>query len=66
MPRPAAAGDSLFTDYTFGLWNDEDPPQLVSFAKAYSGLDDAEILELDRWIRRNTVQRFRACPVCEL
>ncbi|AII45172.1 hypothetical protein KR49_01665 [Synechococcus sp. KORDI-49] len=49
---------NLFTDYTFGLWNDEDPPQLVSFAKAYSGLDDAEILELDRWIRRNTVQRF--------
>ena len=49
---------NLFTDYTFGLWNDEDPPQLVSFAKAYSGLNDAEILELDRWIRRNTVQRF--------
>ena len=30
----------------------------MSFAKAYSGLNDAEILELDRWIRRNTLQRF--------
>ena len=49
---------NLFTDYTFGLWTDGDGPQLVSFAKAYSGLNDAEILELDRWIRRNTLQRF--------
>ena len=49
---------NLFTDYTFGLWTDGDEPQLVSFAKAYSGLNDTEILELDRWIRRNTLQRF--------
>ena len=49
---------NLFTDYTFGLWNEEEPPQLVTFAKAYSGLNDEEILELDRWIRRNTLQRF--------
>ena len=49
---------NLFTDYTFGIWGDGDPPVLVSFAKAYSGLNDAEILELDRWIRRNTLQRF--------
>ena len=27
-------------------------------AKAYSGLDDAEILKLDRWIRANTLERF--------
>ncbi|MCB4399019.1 ATP-dependent DNA ligase [Synechococcus sp. MU1625] len=49
---------NLFTDYTFGLWTNTAEPQLVTFAKAYSGLNDAEILELDRWIRRNTVQRF--------
>ena len=49
---------NLFTDYTFGLWSNAEEPQLVSFAKAYSGLNDAEILELDRWIRRNTLQRF--------
>ena len=47
---------NLFTDYTFGLWNGEGV--LVSFAKAYSGLDDGEILELDRWIRSHTTERF--------
>ena len=49
---------NLFTDYTFGLWSDAKEPQLVTFAKAYSGLSDKEILELDRWIRRNTKERF--------
>ncbi|MBM5816423.1 MAG: ATP-dependent DNA ligase [Cyanobacteria bacterium K_Offshore_surface_m2_239] len=34
------------------------PPRLVTFAKAYSGLDDQEILRLDQWIRRHTLQRF--------
>lgn len=34
------------------------PRQLVTFAKAYSGLDDAEITALDRWIRRHTTERF--------
>jgi len=46
---------TLFTDYTFGLW---DGDTLVPVAKAYSGLDDREILELDRWIRANTLERF--------
>ncbi len=46
---------SLFTDYTFAVWKDR---ELVPFAKAYSGLSDAEIAELDRWIRRHTVERF--------
>ena len=47
---------NLFTDYTFGLWNAEG--KLVSFAKAYSGLNDAEITALDRWIRSHTSERF--------
>ena len=47
---------NLFTDYTFGLWDGEG--QLVSFAKAYSGLDDGEITALDRWIRSHTSERF--------
>jgi len=47
---------NLFTDYTFGLWNAD--RQLVTFAKAYSGLADSEILELDRWIRSHTSERF--------
>jgi DNA ligase 1 len=46
---------SLHTDYTFAVWDDG---VLVPFAKAYSGLADAEIRELDRWIRANTVEKF--------
>lgn len=46
---------TLYTDYTFGLW---DGDALVPVAKAYSGLDDQEILALDRWIRANTLERF--------
>lgn len=45
----------LFTDYTFAVWHEG---ALVSVAKAYTGLDDAEIRELDAWIRRHTVERF--------
>lgn len=46
---------TLYTDYTFALW---DGDRLVPVAKAYSGLDDREILKLDRWIRANTLERF--------
>ena len=46
----------------FALWDRQsertEDQQLVTFAKAYSGLNDAEILELDRWIRRHTHERF--------
>jgi DNA ligase 1 len=46
---------SLLTDYTFGLW---DHGELVPVAKAYSGLTNEEIAELDRWLRQHTVERF--------
>ena len=46
---------TLYTDYTFALW---DGDQLLPVAKAYSGLDDAEIARLDRWIRAHTLERF--------
>ncbi|HEX2571726.1 MAG TPA: ATP-dependent DNA ligase [Polyangia bacterium] len=46
---------SLFTDYTFAVWRGS---ELVPVAKAYSGLDNAEIAELDRWIRGHTRERF--------
>ncbi len=46
---------NLYTDYTFSVWNDD---TLVPIAKAYSGLDNKEIAELDKWIRKNTVERF--------
>jgi len=45
----------LHTDYTFAV---RDGEALVPFAKAYSGLTDAEIRELDVWIRRNTTEKF--------
>ncbi|MGB3591740.1 MAG: ATP-dependent DNA ligase [Nonlabens sp.] len=46
---------NLYTDYTFGLW---DNGELVTFAKAYSGLTDAEFRKVDAWIKRNTLERF--------
>ena len=46
---------SLLTDYTFGVW---DQGELVPIAKAYSGLSNDEIAEMDRWIRRHTQERF--------
>jgi DNA ligase 1 len=46
---------SLFTDYTFGVW---DNGTLVPFAKAYSGLTDEEIHKVDAFVRRNTVEKF--------
>ncbi|MDT0605879.1 ATP-dependent DNA ligase [Croceitalea rosinachiae] len=51
---------NLFTDYTFALWkeNDEGKKELVTFAKAYSGLTDEEFKEVDAWIKKNTLERF--------
>ena len=46
---------NLYTDYTFAVWNDG---QLVPFTKAYSGLTDDELREVDRWIKQNTIERF--------
>ncbi len=46
---------SLFTDYTFAVW---DNGELVPFAKAYSGLTDAEVRQVDAFVRRNTIEKF--------
>ncbi len=46
---------SLFTDYTFGVWDGE---ELVPFAKAYSGLTDDEIRQVDAFVRNNTLEKF--------
>jgi DNA ligase-1 len=46
---------SLFTDYTFGVW---DQGELVPFAKAYSGLTDDEIRQVDAFVRNNTLEKF--------
>ena len=46
---------SFYSDYTFGLWRDE---ELVPIGKAYSGFTDAELATLDRWIRNHTSARY--------
>jgi DNA ligase-1 len=51
---------NLFTDYTFALWqvHEAGERELVTFAKAYSGLTDAEFRKVDDWIKKNTLERF--------
>ncbi|MBC7624045.1 MAG: ATP-dependent DNA ligase [Aeromicrobium sp.] len=60
---------NLYTDYTFGIWKTnsdghlepempENARQLVTFAKAYSGLTDKEIRLVDAFIRKNTLEKF--------
>ena len=50
---------SLFTDYTFAVLNREKQKNaLLPIAKAYSGLSQTEIEELDKWIRKNTIEKF--------
>jgi DNA ligase 1 len=46
---------NLYTDYTFGVWHGS---ELVPVAKAYSGLSNSEIAELDKWIRAHTLEKF--------
>ncbi|MFZ8961407.1 MAG: ATP-dependent DNA ligase, partial [Flavobacteriaceae bacterium] len=46
---------NLYTDYTFALWEND---ELVTFAKAYSGLTDAEIKKVDRFVKQNTLDQF--------
>ncbi|OWY30691.1 ATP-dependent DNA ligase [Herbaspirillum robiniae] len=53
---------SLYTDYTFAVWDEPGTAggerRLVPFAKAYSGLTDAEIAEVDQVIRKSTIEKF--------
>jgi DNA ligase-1 len=52
---------SLYTDFTFAVWDaDESVPdrKLVPFAKAYSGLTDEEMRQVDAIVRKTTVEKF--------
>ncbi len=54
----------VYTDYTFAVWSageEAGTRELVPFAKAYSGLTDAEIREMDAIVRRTTVETFGPC-----
>ena len=46
---------NLYTDYTFAV---KDGDKLVSFAKAYSGLTDKEIAQVDSFVKRNSIEKF--------
>lgn len=46
---------NLYTDFTFAVWDGE---QLVPFTKSYSGLTDAEMREVDAFVKKNTLERF--------
>jgi DNA ligase-1 len=57
--RGSGKRSSYYSDYTFGVWrNREDGDELVPVGKAYFGFTDQELIEIDRFVRRNTVNRF--------
>lgn len=57
--RGAGKRSAFYSDYTFGAWVEKDGKAvLVPVGKAYSGFTDAELAQLDRFIRQNTVERF--------
>jgi DNA ligase 1 len=50
---------SFYSDYTFGVWkNGEEGQELVPVGKAYFGFTDEELMQIDRFVRRNTTERF--------
>ena len=52
---------SLYTDFTFAVWDTNDATakrKLVPFAKAYSGLTDAEMRDVDAIVRKHTIEKF--------
>lgn len=58
--RGSGKRSSFYSDYTFGCW-DGDPDagaELLPVGKAYSGFTDAELKQLDKFVRQNTLNRF--------
>ncbi len=51
---------SYYSDYTFGVWTSSggDGDELVPVGKAYFGFTDEELLQIDRFVRRNTIEKF--------
>ncbi|MBN14539.1 MAG: ATP-dependent DNA ligase, partial [Pelagibacterium sp.] len=46
---------SFYSDFTFGAWRSN---ELVPIGKAYFGFTDAELKELDKWVRAHTIASF--------
>ncbi|REE21836.1 DNA ligase-1 [Paraburkholderia sp. BL27I4N3] len=50
---------SLYTDFTFAVWDEANGVRtLVPFAKAYSGLTDEEMRQVDAIVRKTTIEKF--------
>ena len=47
---------NLYTDFTFAVYSPKG--DLLPFTKAYSGLTDKEFIEINQWIKKNTLERF--------
>ncbi len=57
--RGSGKRSSFYSDYTFGVWTRGDGgDELVPVGKAYFGFTDEELLQIDRFVRRNTIDRF--------
>jgi ATP-dependent DNA ligase len=57
--RGSGKRSSFYSDYTFGVWRrGDDGDKLVPVGKSYFGFTDAELAEIDRFVRRNTIERF--------
>lgn len=58
--RGSGKRSSFYSDYTFGVWRvtADRTRELVPVGKAYSGFTDAELKDLDRWVRAYTTERF--------
>jgi DNA ligase-1 len=57
--RGSGKRSSYYSDYTFGVWAPgKEGDELVPVGKAYFGFTDEELLELDKFVRKNTINRF--------
>ena len=57
--RGSGKRSSFYSDYTFGVWRSApEGEELVPVGKAYFGFSDEELLQIDRFVRRNTIDRF--------
>ncbi len=59
--RGSGKRSSFYSDFTFGLWRDD---ELLPIGKAYFGFTDAELAQLDKWVRHHIVNKFG--PVVEV
>ncbi len=51
---------SFYSDYTFGVWTTDDAGArvLTPVGKAYFGFTDAELKQIDKYVRDHTIERF--------